>query len=764
MAKKAKYHWVEKVLHSEQDVKAFQEETGAGRLFAQLCLQRGIDTREKLETFKRPDLSQLHDPYLMHDMEKAVERIRYAIENGEKILVYGDYDADGITSTSILCEAIDTLGGNVHFYLPNRFTDGYGPNVEVFRYMIDVDKVDLIVTCDNGVAGHEAIAVAMSKGVDVVVTDHHELPAELPNAYAIVHPRHPKGQYPFGDLSGAGVAFKVATALLDDVPMESLDLVAIGTIADLVSVTDENRILIHYGLDMLKQTQRIGLQKLMESAGVNTQKLTADSVGFAIGPRLNAIGRLDDATPGVELMMTFDDEQADELVALINAKNDERKQIVANIVNDVMQQIQGNADNFILLASKNWHAGVLGIVASQVVEKTGKPTILLQIDEETGIAKGSGRSVEGVNLYDVLTECSDFIEKFGGHEMAAGLSVSMDNIDALKHALQHIVPVVERPTRYYDLSVESSDLTIDFLHELKQFEPYGTNHDKPIFKIENEKLSQTKSIGDKKQHFKGRIGQLDFVLFNAGHVQSQLLDDIETTAWVQLGINEWNGIESVQGHVLDTQITKKQWFDKRTTVIKKEDVMIENAIYIFFNQKYYDFFATKVPTTSQSLMAETIDHHENLFCEHLVIFDCPETIELLQHVLNKVAYDNVHVMCHTQKNLYLIGTPTRQQFANVYKILANEKQVVLKNQLDRLSKVLGMQKDLLILIIQVFFEAEFVKIEDGVLTFVGNTQKVDLMQTQVMKKHQQLMAVQKELLFTPFATLQIHLKMDDNKE
>lgn len=760
MAKKAKYNWVEKPLPKEADVTTFQEETGTSRVFAQLCLQRGIATKDALAAFKQPSLHDLHDPLLMHDMVKAVDRIKQAIADGEKILVYGDYDADGITSTAILYEAIDMLGGDVHFYLPNRFTDGYGPNVQVFNYMVDVEHIQLIVTCDNGVAGHAAIDAARTKGVDVIVTDHHELPEQLPNAYALVHPRHPKGSYPFGDLSGAGVAFKVATALLDELPMESLDLVAIGTIADLVSVTDENRILVHHGLAMLKNTQRIGLQKLIESADLSLETVTAESIGFGIGPRLNAIGRLDDATPGVELMTTFDDEYADTLVHLLNTKNNERKQIVSTIVDDVMQQIEGVSDHVIVLASTKWHAGVLGIVASQVVEKTGKPTILLQIDEATQLAKGSGRSIEGINLYDLLRQCSDHIAQFGGHDMAAGLSVSVANINPLRSALQNVVPEVRQATRHFDLAVSSHEITVDLLHELNQLEPYGMGNEKPIFQVTQEVLSQIKRIGDKQQHLKGRIGTLDVVLFQAGNSYTQLLDGVQTTAWVQASINEWNGIEKAQGQLLDTSITSQQFFDKRGTAIKKEDVAIEHALYIFFSDKYYDFFASKIPYNSTAIKADDIS--DTMMCEHLVLFDCPETLEMLHHVMKHVAADNVHVMCHTQKNVYLMGTPTRQQFAQVYKIVALEKKIELKKDLDRLAKTLSIQKDLLILIIQVFFEVEFVTIEDGVLTFIGNTTKVDLLQTKAMQQHEQRMRVQKELLFTPFAVFEAQFKNEQN--
>lgn len=760
MVKKAKYHWVEKESFSHQSIRQFQEETGVSDIFATLCLQRGLDTKEKFDAFVRPSLNQLHDPYLMYDMDKAVNRIRVAIENGEKILIYGDYDADGITSTTILYEAIDTLGGDVHFYLPNRFTDGYGPNSQVFEYMINVDKVDLIVTCDNGVAGHQAIALAMAKGVDVIVTDHHELPIELPNAYAIVHPRHPKGNYPFGELSGAGVAFKVATALLEEIPMDSLDVVAIGTVADVVDLKDENRIFVYYGLQMMQQTQRIGLQKLMDSAGIHIDKLTTESIGFGIGPRLNAIGRLDDATPGVELLTTFDEEYAIELVDFITTKNKERQDIVSKIIDEVNEKLMTYTGNVIVLADERWHAGVLGIVASQVVEKTGKPTILLQIDREKGTAKGSGRSIQSVNLYELLTQTQDLLVTFGGHDMAAGLTVSLENIILLQEALNKHVPELQKAHRIYDLTLASHDITVDFLHELKQLEPFGAGNEKPVIQLAKEVLTQTKWIGDKQQHIKGRIGNLDVIGFNASEQQTHLIDGISLTAWVSPTLNEWNGIEKSQGQLLDTQIDTVQFFDKRSSNIKPEDVTIPHATYLFFNNKYYDFFKEKLLASSQAIF---IDDLQECVVEQLVLFDCPDTMEQLKTVLNLVQFDNIHVMCHVQKPLYLVPTPTRQQCAEVFKRLAGVKKLVLKDQLDALSKTVNLPKDLVILIIQMFFEAKFVTIDNGVLTYIGANEKVDLMALDVLKKHQEKAKTQEQLLFQSFVAVESLLKMN-NKE
>ncbi|MBS4749831.1 single-stranded-DNA-specific exonuclease RecJ [Granulicatella sp. zg-ZJ] len=748
MAKKSVYEWVQKEQPEEQDIKAFQEETGCDRSFAILCLQRGVHSKIQLEQFQNPTLDQLHDPYLMHDMEKAVNRIKEAIEKNEKILIYGDYDADGITSTTILSEAIDMLGGNVHFYLPNRATDGYGPNVDVYKYMIDVDHVELIVTCDNGVAGHEAIDLAMKKGVDVIVTDHHELPEALPNAYAIVHPRHPKGNYPFSDLSGAGVAFKVACALLEELPMELLDIASIGTVADVVSLVDENRVIVSHGLRMLKQTQRVGLLKLLSKAGVDTEKATTDTIGFTIGPRLNAIGRLDDATPGVDLLMTFDEDEADALVDLIEQKNNERKAVVDAISNEVMASLPNPLPNLILLANEHWQAGVLGIVASQVVEKTGKPTILLQKNIETGLAKGSGRSVSSVNLYDVLSSVKEEFVAFGGHEMAAGMTVAIDKIDILQQRLQEFVPSETKRFLTYDTVLDAKTCTIELLHAIDTLAPFGTGNERPIICVKHTMLSQMKAIGTKKQHLKGQADQMDIVQFNAIQDIPYLKDNVVASLVGQLNLNEWNGLERVQFRVMDSCINGTQFFDYRGTKMTEKDMMIDNAVYLFFDKKYYDYFKEKLIDTSTAVYYE--EDVPNTV-ENLVLFDCPPNEDIFKNVLQNIAADNVYVMAHTRKSAYLIGLPTREQFGVLYKYIHKKQEFVIRDMLDTLVKQLNIKKDVLIFMIQVFSEVKFVTIKDGVLIFNPQHEKCVLEETEVFKAYKEKMWIEQALIYTQFS-------------
>ena len=365
----ARYAWELSQNKDQQLAKELQEQCQLSPLLAQLLVQRGIDSVQAAKRYMDPQLAELHDPFELHDMQKAVDRIQAAVANGEKIVVYGDYDADGITSTAVMYETLDEVGAQVEFFIPHRFTDGYGPNLDEYQRLID-GGAQLIVTVDNGVSGAKEIEYANSRGVDVVITDHHELPAQLPEAAAIVHPKFPGSEYQGGDLSGVGVAFKTAWALTEEFPQEMLDLVAIGELADLVDVTGENRALITWGLKQLRQGMRPGLHQLVKLAKLNEDRLTDQDVGFGIAPRLNALGRIDDASEGVLLLTTMDDREGKEIAQEVENANQTRQQLVAKITDEALKQARSaeNADrSTLVLLGHEWHQGVLGIVASRIV-------------------------------------------------------------------------------------------------------------------------------------------------------------------------------------------------------------------------------------------------------------------------------------------------------------------------------------------------------------------------------------------------------------
>ena len=493
----SKYDWQFATNFTDEKFLKKAKKAGLEPAAASLLYQRGVQTEEALQEFLEPSLDQLHDPYDLHDMERAVERIRSAIENYEQILIYGDYDADGMTSASIVKEALDQLGAECQVYLPNRFTDGYGPNSSVYKYFIENQGISLIITVDNGVAGLEAIELAQSLGVDVIVTDHHSMPEELPNAYAIVHPEHSGADYPFKHLAGCGVAFKLATALLEEVQVELLDLVAIGTIADMVSLTGENRILVKYGLSVLKNTQRVGLQELFKIAGIQPDELDEETVGFQLAPRLNALGRLDDPNPAVELLTGFDDEEARDIALMINQKNDERKEIVQQIYEEA-QTMLDTGRPVQVLAKEGWNPGVLGIVAGRLLEELHQPVVVLNIED--GIAKGSARSIEAVNIFEALDSHRDLFVAFGGHAGAAGMTLEADKLAELSdiltaYILDNDLDLTGKTVLYLDEELHLPELTLDTLKSFEKLAPFGMDNKKPLFYLKDFKVDNARTMG-----------------------------------------------------------------------------------------------------------------------------------------------------------------------------------------------------------------------------------------------------------------------------
>ncbi|MBM6613922.1 single-stranded-DNA-specific exonuclease RecJ [Desemzia sp. RIT804] len=745
---------------NHQLIQELSKELSYSTLFISLCLQRGLDTKEKIQSFLHPNEERIYDPFLMHDMDRATERIMTAIESGDKIVIYGDYDADGVTSTSVLLETLEMIGANVDFYIPNRFTDGYGPNSKAFEKLIE-EGCQLIVTCDNGVSGHEAIKRAKELGVDVVVTDHHELPEELPEAYAIVHPRHPAGKYPFGDLAGVGVAFKVATALLGEIPIELLDLVALGTIADLVSLRDENRVLVTQGIELLKQTQRLGLTALYETAGLKKAELNEESVGFIIGPRLNAPGRLGDATPAVRLLTTFDESEAQSIAQFIQEKNEERQQYVKKITDeafDMLEKIDTSSDVYVL-AKEGWHEGVLGIVASKVVGKTGKPAIILNIDHENGTAKGSGRSVQAFHLYEALDTVRPLTLAFGGHHMAAGLTVPSENIEQIRSKLndyataQQLAGQMGEEIRV-DKVVTEEDLTIETVEELKQLAPFGTDNPKPTFQLNNVLVQTVRKIGADGTHLKMSVQleqtSLDTIGFGFGELADRISGNTRLSTVGKLEINEWNGARKLQLRIEDIAVKETQCFDYRGTQIPETLWNKPNADFVFFDSHNYEQYQEKVSSASKAYLIQTRKDAKQFMMENtlLILVDCPPSLTVLSLLMEHNEPENILYSFHSKTNDYLEGMPNRQHFADIYKFICSHQNIDVKNQLNILAKTLRMKENRVIFILQVFFEVGFVKIENGLLNRVETNEKKDLKQSITYQKKMQRIEAEEKLVYS----------------
>ena len=721
------YEWQFAPQVEDADFTKIAKKAGLGPEVARLLFERGIQDQESLKKFLEPSLEDLYDPYLLHDMEKAVERIRRAIEDGKNILIYGDYDADGMTSASIIKESLEQLGAECRVYLPNRFTDGYGPNASVYKYFIEQEGISLIVTVDNGVAGHEAIELAQSMGVDVIVTDHHSMPETLPDAYAIIHPEHPDANYPFKHLAGCGVAFKLACALLEEVQVELLDLVAIGTIADMVSLTDENRILVQYGLEMLGHTQRIGLQEMLDMAGISANEVTDETVGFQIAPRLNALGRLDDPNPAIDLLTGFDDEEAHEIALMIHQKNEERKEIVQSIYEEAKTMV--NPEKKVqVLAKEGWNPGVLGIVAGRLLEELGQTVIVLNIED--GRAKGSARSVEAVDIFEALDPHRDLFIAFGGHAGAAGMTLEVENLEALSQVLENYIletgiDLSGKKTLNLDEELDLETLNLEMLKNFERLAPFGMDNQKPIFYIRDFHVESARTMGAGNAHLTLKIskGEASFevVAFGQGRWVTEFAQTKNLELAVKLSVNQWNGQTALQLMMVDARVEGVQLFNIRG----KNAVLPEGVPVLDFSGEFTD-----------------VAHNSAV-----VVKNIPEDITLLKNIFQEKNFSAVYFKNDIDKAYYLTGYGTREQFAKLYKTIFQFPEFDIRYKLKDLAAYLNIQQILLVKMIQVFEELGFVVIEDGVMTVNKEAPKREISESQIYQnlkqtvKDQEMMAL-----------------------
>ena len=721
------YNWQFAPQVEDADFTKIAKKAGLGPEAARLLFSRGIKDEDSLSRFLAPSLDDLHDPYLLHDMDKAVNRIRRAIEQGEFILVYGDYDADGMTSASILKETLEQLGAECLVYLPNRFTDGYGPNASVYKYFIEQQGISLIVTVDNGVAGHEAIDLAQSMGVDVIVTDHHSLPEVLPDAHAIVHPEHPEADYPFKHLAGCGVAFKLACALLEEVQVELLDLVAIGTIADMVSLTDENRIMLQYGLEVLRNTQRIGLQELFEIAGISSSDVTEEIVGFQLAPRLNALGRLDDPNPAIELLTGFDDEEVRDVALMIQEKNEERKEIVQAIYEEAKSLVEPNK-SVQVLAKEGWNPGVLGIVAGRLLEELGQTVIVLNIED--GRAKGSARSIEAVDIFEALDPHRELFIAFGGHAGAAGMTLEVDNLEALSELLEAYITekgldVATKNNLRLDEELDLEALTIETVKNFERLAPFGMDHQKPVFYIRDFQVENARTMGAGNAHLKLKISKgsanFEVVAFGKGSLATEFAQVKDLELAVTLSVNQWNGQTALQLMMVDARVDGVQLFN-----IRSKSVELPEGVPVL------DF---------------TSDLPEMLSSPAIVVKNIPEDLSLLKQVLQEQDFSAIYFKNDIAKAYYLTGYGTREQFAKLYKTIYQFPEFDIRYKLKDLAAYLKIEQILLVKMIQVFEELGFVSIENGVMRVNKDAAKRDIAESQIYQnlkqtvKDQEMMAL-----------------------
>lgn len=725
------YNWQFSPQVEDEDFTKIAKKAGLGPEVARLLYSRGVKDQEALSHFLTPTLDDLHDPYLLHDMDKAVERIRRAIEDAEFILIYGDYDADGMTSASIVKESLEQLGAEVAVYLPNRFTDGYGPNASVYKYFIEQQGISLIVTVDNGVAGHEAIDLAQSMGVDVIVTDHHSMPEVLPDAYAIVHPEHPDADYPFKHLAGCGVAFKLACALLEEVQVELLDLVAIGTIADMVSLTDENRIMVQYGLEVLRNTQRMGLQEMFNIAGIARNDVTEETVGFQLAPRLNALGRLDDPNPAIDLLTGFDDEEAHDIALMIHEKNEERKEIVQAIYQEAKAMVDP-AKKVQILAKEGWNPGVLGIVAGRLLEELGQTVIVLNLED--GRAKGSARSIEALDIFEALDPHRNLFIAFGGHAGAAGMTLEADKLDTLSEVLESYVlsqclDATTKNNLSLDEELDLEALTIDVVKNFERLAPFGMDNQKPVFYIRDFQIENARAMGASNAHLKLKIfrgtSNFEVVAFGKGSLAAEFSQAKGLELAVTLSVNQWNGQTTLQLMMVDARVDGVQLFN-----IRGKSVPLPEGIPVLdFTKDLPDL------TTSPAVVVKNI----------------PEDLNLLKQIIQEQDFSAIYFKNDIDKAYYLTGYGTREQFAKLYKTIYQFPEFDIRYKLKDLSAYLKIEQILLVKMIQIFEELGFVTIENGVMKVNKEAPKRDIAESHI---YQQLKQTVKDQEMMALATVQ----------
>lgn len=700
----------------------------------------------------------MHDPMLMSDMDKAIERINFAIDQNQKILVYGDYDADGVTSTTILVNTLKELGAHVGWYIPNRFSEGYGPNEMAFKNAYE-EGISLIITVDNGIQGHDEIQMVQDLGVDVIVTDHHEIGRTMPNAYAIVHPMHPEFDYPFKYLCGAGVAYKLAQKLLDEPPAYFLGLVAIGTVADLVSLTDENRALVQKGLEVLNDHCPASIRALLSQAGYS-DSITEETIGFIIGPRLNAVGRLEDAGLAAELLMTDSDEEAGFLAEQVEFFNQERKDIVSQITEEALAaaEIQVNQGaKFLLLAQSDWHEGVLGIVASKIVETYSLPTLILNIDEGQDHAKGSARSIEQVSMFEILNAHTDLITKFGGHHMAAGITMPIENIDSLRNGLNDWMEQLAsttslEPRKKVDVKIDESDITIKNIQDIQRLRPFGTDFSSPCFELEDITVNQSKAIGQESKHLKLVMGdsKLQAIFWQHGHLVKELGEQQPINVIGTLQINEWNGFQSPQFMIQDLASNNLQILDYRSKRnISSFEQGNNDVAYLIHNKNeklgdnYYYY-------------GETILQQYDKY----VFRDLPTSIQEVKDTLKTMSVSQIYLVLNHEQSIYFEGMPKMETFKKCFKALVTIGETNLVNDGMQLCQFLNIQPSMLKFILKVFLDLEFIKEENGIIKMNSVSTKREIESSKYYQGRLNRIEVEKVLLYDDFSNLKKWIKSE----
>lgn len=741
--------------------KNFEEKS----LIKRLLISRGIKNEKDIEEFLNPLSMDLTSPNVFVDMPKVVQRLVKAIEEKETVVIYGDFDADGVTSTSILYKTLRYLGADVHYFIPNRESEGHGFDKKALIKLMTTVKPKVIISVDCGISDSDAVKFINSfKIIDVIITDHHEAPEELPQAFAIINPKSPhsldenlttKQIEHLTYFAGCGVAFKVAQAILSyysktEFLYELLPFVAVGTVADVVPLLGENRYFVAKGLELISGGKHYGLKKLLESAGYDVTKgITSENIAFGIAPRINASGRLDTVDSALKVLISENTQEIEMAITNLNELNQIRQKLCQEIFDqaDIMVRKEGNKNPAIVLYNEDWHIGIIGIVASKLVEKYYKPVFLMSYSKENQSFRCSARSIEGVPLYDVLAANSELFDGFGGHKLAAGLSFSSDktSFDEVKKALNETVKEYLsgkdlKPYINIDLVLEMEDVTFDFVEQLSQLEPFGASNPSPIFEMNNLKIVEKKVMGEGNSHLKLTLNKnantISAIWWQHGGVCLNKGDNIDIAFHPQ--INEFNGNISVQLIVDDIHcqtldyeenLIKPQYriYDNRTKtgILPEVNDYIKNSklnIRVFAESKTV---VDKIKSYSQ-INNRIFTREEIPNCDVVMFFDYPADRKTLDMILEKSQPKSLHFMNYEQK--IFDETELLKVFTGMLKYASHNNNG--KVELVRCSSFLGKSVEILEMLLELFEEVGFIKIKEKSKTYY----KIEFIQVDNLSK------------------------------
>lgn len=750
---------------------AMSKELDIHPIISKMLIRRGVKEIPEARRFLNPSLADLNDPFLLDGMETAVQRIRQALRDKEPILVYGDYDVDGVSSTCLMLKTLRRLGATVDYYIPHRFREGYGINQEALKQAKE-RGFRLVLSVDTGIAAVKEAAYAKELGLDLIITDHHEPQETLPDALAVINPKKPGCPYPFKMLAGIGVAFKLATALLQEVPEEWLDIAALGTIADLVPLVEENRILACYGLKRMSQTVHIGLKALIQACDID-HDVSASHVGYLLGPRINACGRLDTADTAVRLLMTEDPEEAESLAGELDVLNRKRQQLVDEMTLEAVEEIEKNPDKHkyvIVVARPGWNVGVVGIVASRLVEKYYRPVVVLGIDEEKQTAKGSARSIQGFHLFQALSECKEWLPEFGGHEMAAGMTLEARNISKLHERLSLLAKERIRPEDYVPLKwaegeLDAEQIGADLIEQLEILAPFGVGNPQPLFIVKEMPVARIQRMGREQEHVKLYLNRKNGILSAVGFRMGDQADGLTPHGRIrllgELEMNEWNGHRAPQIIIRDMEVRHLQVFDFRSN--RKEWSQLaglnpEEICFICSNGstlfKQLSQSTNRIVVTWEELMDKK-QQESMKQAKHLVLAESPPTLEVFRNRLKDGREaERIYVMFGDKEFDHLLPkTPSREDFSKLYRVIAGKGKISLRKYMSLLMRVTGLQKRVISFMIQVFEELGFVSLDQEDLIVHENPAKRSLMESKTYQHQRERERVLETLVYSSYKDL-----------